>query len=74
MILLSRDNTFAKEAALMKSKSCWLRGQAGWASGQLIYVVVFMVELYHLGEKVLAHPLEIKESRSCSACSGSSTW
>ena len=29
---------------------------------QLIYVVVFMVELYHLGEKVLAHPLEIKKS------------
>ena len=34
----------------------------GLIVAQLIYVVVFMVELYHLGEKVLAHPLEIKES------------
>ena len=44
--------------------SRWLQAPlyVGLIVAQLIYVVVFMVELYHLGEKVLAHPLEIKES------------
>ncbi|MET4703830.1 TIGR00645 family protein [Frigoribacterium sp. UYMn621] len=44
--------------------SRWLQAPlyVGLIVAQLIYVVVFMVELYHLGEKVLAHPLEIKEA------------
>jgi len=44
--------------------SRWLQAPLylGLIVAQLIYVVVFMVELYHLGEKVVAHPLEIKEA------------
>ncbi len=44
--------------------SRWLQAPlyVGLIVAQLIYVVVFMVELYHLGEKVLAHPLEIEEA------------
>ncbi len=44
--------------------SRWLQAPlyVGLIVAQLIYVVVFMVELYHLGEKVLANPLKIKEA------------
>ena len=44
--------------------SRWLQAPLylGLIVAQLIYVVVFMVELYHLGEKVVAHPLAIKEA------------
>lgn len=44
--------------------SRWLRAPlyVGLIVAQLIYVVVFIVELYHLGEKVLAHPPELKEA------------
>jgi uncharacterized membrane protein YqhA len=40
--------------------SRWLQAPLylGLIVAQLIYVVVFMVELYHLGEKVAAHPLD----------------
>jgi uncharacterized protein (TIGR00645 family) len=44
--------------------SRWLQAPlyVGLIVAQLIYVVVFMVELFHLAEKVIAHPLDIKEA------------
>jgi uncharacterized protein (TIGR00645 family) len=44
--------------------SRWLQAPlyVGLILAQVIYVIVFMVELYHLAEKVIAHPLGIKEA------------
>jgi uncharacterized protein (TIGR00645 family) len=44
--------------------SRWLQAPLylGLIVAQVIYVIVFMVELWHLAEEVIAHPLEIEES------------
>lgn len=44
--------------------SRWLQAPlyVGLIVAQVIYVIVFMVELYHLGEKVLKAPLNIEEA------------
>ncbi|MEY2848522.1 MAG: hypothetical protein RI885_1187 [Actinomycetota bacterium] len=44
--------------------SRWLQAPLylGLIVAQVIYVVVFMVELYHLGEEVIADPLHIEEA------------
>lgn len=44
--------------------SRWLQAPLylGLIIAQLVYVVVFMVELFHIIEKVIAHPLELNEA------------
>ena len=44
--------------------SRWLQAPlyVGLIFAQVIYVIVFMVELFHLAEKVIAHPFGIKEA------------
>lgn len=51
--------------------SRWLRAPlyVGLIVAQLIYVVVFIVDLYHLGEKCWRTRPSSRKPRSCSACS-----
>jgi uncharacterized protein (TIGR00645 family) len=61
---------FAPQSAWVRSVgyliffSRWLQAPLylGLIIAQLVYVVVFMVELFHIIEKVIAHPLELDEA------------
>jgi uncharacterized protein (TIGR00645 family) len=57
-------NPWARSIGSLIFVSRWLQAPLyiGLIIAQLVYVVVFMVELWHLVEEVIAHPTEINEA------------